>query len=56
MAVAAGDIVFRIARPMSGAEGVDELAMLRQGQTLAGLKLQDVIPVHLLLGRRPAGA
>src|SRR5471032_783436 len=33
-AMAAGDIVFRIARPMSGAEGVDELAMLRQGQTL----------------------
>src|SRR5882762_1184130 len=33
-AVAAGDIVFKIARPMSGAEGVDELAMLRQGQTL----------------------
>ena len=33
-AMAAGDIVFKIARPMSGAEGVDELAMLRQGQTL----------------------
>src|SRR5471032_3102821 len=32
--MAAGDIVFKIARPMSGAEGVDELAMLRQGQTL----------------------
>ena len=33
-AVAAGDIVFKIQRPMSEADGVDELAMLRQGQTL----------------------
>ena len=38
-AVGASDIVFRIARPLFGAEvsgagGVDELAMLRQGQTL----------------------
>src|SRR5476649_2402918 len=33
-AVAASDIVFKIARPMSASEGVDELAMLRQGQTL----------------------
>jgi NAD(P) transhydrogenase subunit alpha len=33
-AMAAGDIVFKIARPMSSDEGTDELAMLRQGQTL----------------------
>src|SRR5476649_488004 len=33
-AVAESDIVFKIARPMSASEGVDELAMLRQGQTL----------------------
>ena len=33
-AVAAGDILFKVARPMSAAEGVDELAMLRQGQVL----------------------
>ncbi|MBS0541495.1 MAG: Re/Si-specific NAD(P)(+) transhydrogenase subunit alpha [Proteobacteria bacterium] len=38
-AAAAGDIVFKIGRPISGAElsaggGVDELALLRQGQTL----------------------
>jgi H+-translocating NAD(P) transhydrogenase subunit alpha len=33
-AAAAGDIVFKIQRPMSGMEGVDELGLLRQGQTL----------------------
>ena len=33
-AFAAGDIVFKIQRPMSAAEGADELALLRQGQTL----------------------
>ncbi len=33
-AAAAGDIVFKIQRPMSGVEGVDELGLLRQGQTL----------------------
>jgi NAD(P) transhydrogenase subunit alpha len=33
-AAAAGDIVFKIQRPMSAEEGVDELALLRSGQTL----------------------
>jgi NAD(P) transhydrogenase subunit alpha len=33
-AFAAGDIVFKIQRPMSAEEGLDELALLRQGQTL----------------------
>jgi NAD(P) transhydrogenase subunit alpha len=33
-AVAASDIIFKIQRPMSAAEGVDELALLRSGQTL----------------------
>jgi len=33
-AFAAGDIVFKIQRPMSGVEGMDELSLLRQGQTL----------------------
>jgi NAD(P) transhydrogenase subunit alpha len=33
-AIAAGDILFKIQRPMSAAEGTDELALLRQGQTL----------------------
>jgi NAD(P) transhydrogenase subunit alpha len=33
-AFAAGDIVFKIQRPMSAAEGTDELALLRHGQTL----------------------
>ena len=33
-AFAAGDIVFKIQRPMSAAEGTDEIALLRQGQTL----------------------
>ena len=31
---AAGDIVFKIQRPMSASEGSDEMALLRQGQTL----------------------
>ena len=31
---AAGDIIFKIQRPMSAEEGVDELALLRPGQTL----------------------
>ena len=33
-AVAAGDIVFKIQRPMTAEEGLDELGLLRQGQTL----------------------
>ncbi len=33
-AAAAGDIIFKIQRPMSAEEGVDELALLRPGQTL----------------------
>ncbi|MCX7363159.1 MAG: Re/Si-specific NAD(P)(+) transhydrogenase subunit alpha [Alphaproteobacteria bacterium] len=33
-AAAAGDIVFKIQRPMSAAEGTDEIALLRAGQTL----------------------
>ena len=33
-AIAAGDIVFKIQRPMSAEEGLDELGLLRQGQTL----------------------
>jgi NAD(P) transhydrogenase subunit alpha len=33
-AAAAGEIIFKIQRPMSAAEGVDELALLRAGQTL----------------------
>ena len=33
-AIAAGDIVFKIQRPMTADEGLDELGLLRQGQTL----------------------
>lgn len=33
-AIAAGDIIFKIQRPMAAEEGLDELALLRQGQTL----------------------
>lgn len=33
-AVAAADIVFKIQRPMSAAEGTDEISLLRTGQTL----------------------
>ena len=33
-ALAAADIVFKIQRPMSAAEGLDEMALLRSGQTL----------------------
>ena len=33
-ASAAGDIIFKVQRPMSAEEGVDELALLRSGQTL----------------------
>ena len=33
-AVAAGDILFKVQRPMSAAEGIDELALLRAGQAL----------------------
>jgi len=33
-AFAAGDIVFKIQRPMAAEEGLDELGLLRQGQTL----------------------
>ena len=33
-AMAAADVVFKIQRPMSAAEGLDEIALLRTGQTL----------------------
>ncbi len=33
-ASAAGDIIFKIQRPMSAAEGIDEIELLRAGQTL----------------------
>src|SRR4029453_7816222 len=33
-ASAAGNIIFKVQRPMSAEEGVDELALLRSGQTL----------------------
>ena len=33
-AAAAGDIVFKIQRPMASAEGLDEIGLLRSGQTL----------------------
>jgi NAD(P) transhydrogenase subunit alpha len=33
-ALAVGDIVFKIQRPMTAEEGLDELGLLRQGQTL----------------------
>ena len=33
-ACAAADIVFKIQRPMEAADGIDEIAMLRSGQTL----------------------
>lgn len=33
-AFAAGDIVFKVQRPMSASEGSDEMALLRSGQTL----------------------
>ena len=33
-AAAASDIIFKIQRPMSAEEGIDELALLRSGQTL----------------------
>ena len=33
-AVAAGDIVFKIQRPMASSEGLDEIGLLRAGQTL----------------------
>jgi NAD(P) transhydrogenase subunit alpha len=33
-ATAAGDIVFKIQRPMSASEGLDEIGLLRAGQTL----------------------
>ena len=33
-AAAAGDVIFKIQRPMAAAEGVDELGLLRQGQVL----------------------
>jgi NAD(P) transhydrogenase subunit alpha len=33
-ALATSDIIFKVQRPMSAAEGVDELGLLRQGQTL----------------------
>src|SRR6188768_101219 len=33
-AVAAGDIIFKIQRPMSGDEGIDEMGLLRSGQVL----------------------
>jgi NAD(P) transhydrogenase subunit alpha len=33
-AATAGDILFKVQRPMSAEEGIDELGLLRQGQTL----------------------
>ena len=33
-AAAAGEVIFKVQRPMSAEEGVDELALLRSGQTL----------------------
>src|SRR5262249_34844482 len=33
-AAAAGDVIFKVQRPMSAEEGADELALLRSGQTL----------------------
>lgn len=33
-AIAAGEIVFKVQRPMSAGEGIDEVAMLRPGQAL----------------------
>jgi NAD(P) transhydrogenase subunit alpha len=33
-ALAAGEIVFKVQRPMSAAEGIDEISQLRAGQTL----------------------
>src|SRR5215475_1093915 len=33
-AIAAGDVIFKVQRPMSAEEGVDEMALLRSGQTL----------------------
>jgi len=33
-AAAAGDVIFKVQRPMSAEEGVDEMALLRPGQTL----------------------
>jgi NAD(P) transhydrogenase subunit alpha len=33
-AAAAGEIVFKIQRPMAASEGLDEMALLRQGQVL----------------------
>jgi len=33
-AAAAGDVIFKVQRPMSAEEGVDEMALLRSGQTL----------------------
>jgi NAD(P) transhydrogenase subunit alpha len=33
-AASAGDVIFKIQRPMSAAEGLDELALLRQGHVL----------------------
>jgi NAD(P) transhydrogenase subunit alpha len=33
-AAAAGDVIFKVQRPMSAGEGVDELSFLRPGQTL----------------------
>ena len=32
-AVSAADVIFKIQRPMAAADGLDELALLRQGQT-----------------------
>jgi len=33
-AAAAADVIFKIQRPMAAADGIDELALLRQGQVL----------------------
>jgi H+-translocating NAD(P) transhydrogenase subunit alpha len=52
-AVAAGDIVFKIQRPMSQDEGLDEIGLLRAGQTLMAPlgALTNAELVQVLAGR-----
>ena len=52
-AASAGDIIFKIQRPMSADEGVDELGLLRQGQTLMAPlgALTNSALVHALAGK-----
>jgi NAD(P) transhydrogenase subunit alpha len=53
-AIAAGDILFKIQRPMSAEEGLDELGLLRQGQTLmsplGALTNRDLVQALALRG------